>query len=127
MHCIKVDKSTWNYIAISLCMIFVSSYPDLLTPAYVACSTNMGEGLVKLITCNDRPGCVEEWHIPGKTVSALPIANMDRRTTKCATSDSLGDVSWVQKAAYSCTEGMCHFSTCPGTSLHASVSPFPLR
>jgi len=31
-------------------------------------------------------------------VSAL-IANMDRRTTEHLTSDSLGDVSWIQKAA----------------------------
>jgi len=29
--------------------------------------------------CNDIPGCVEEWHIPGKTTSALPIANTDPR------------------------------------------------
>jgi len=26
----------------------VASYPGLLTPAFVACSTNAGEGLVKL-------------------------------------------------------------------------------
>jgi len=31
-------------------------------------------------------------------VSVLPIASMDRRTTECLTSDSLGDISWVQKA-----------------------------
>ena len=36
-----------------------------LTPAFVACSTKRGEGLVKLIMCNDVPGhWVEEWHIP---------------------------------------------------------------
>ena len=39
-------------------------YPGLLTTAFVACSANTGEGLVKLIRCNDVPGCVEEWHIP---------------------------------------------------------------
>ena len=39
----------------------------------------------------DIPGRVEEWHIP--------IANTDRRTTERSTSDSLGDVSWIQKAA----------------------------
>ena len=32
-------------------------------------------------------------------MSALPIANTDCRTTECSTSDSLGDVSWIQKAA----------------------------
>ena len=39
--------STSNYLA---------SYPGLLTPAFVARSTNAGEGLVKLIMCNDIPG-----------------------------------------------------------------------
>ena len=34
----------------------ITSYPGLLTPAFVACSTNTGEGLVKLFTCNDIPG-----------------------------------------------------------------------
>ena len=29
---------------------------------------------------------------------ALPIANMDRRTTERLTTDSLGDISWIQKA-----------------------------
>jgi len=46
-------------------------YPGLLALAFVACSTNTGEGLVKLIMCNDVPGHVEEWHIPGKTGSKL--------------------------------------------------------
>jgi len=32
-------------------------YPGILTPALVTCSTNMREGLVKLITCSDVPGC----------------------------------------------------------------------
>jgi len=32
-----------------------------------ACSTNAVESVVKLITCNDVPASVEEWHIPGKT------------------------------------------------------------
>ena len=30
---------------------------------------------------------------------AVPIANTDRRMTEHSTSDSLGDVSWIQKAA----------------------------
>ena len=34
----------------------LASYPSLLTPAFIACSTNVGEGLVKLITCSDVPG-----------------------------------------------------------------------
>jgi len=51
------------------CYVVVASYPGLLTPAFVACSTNAGEGLAKLIMCNDVPGHVEEWHIPRKTAS----------------------------------------------------------
>ena len=31
----------------------LASFPGLLTPAFVACSTNTGEGLVKLVTCSD--------------------------------------------------------------------------
>jgi len=34
-----------------------------------------------------------------KKASALPIANTDGRMTERSTSDSLGDVSWIQKAA----------------------------
>jgi len=38
--------------------------------------------------------------IPEKQqASALPIANIDHRMTECSTSDSLGNVSWIQKAA----------------------------
>jgi len=37
-------------------------YPGLLTPAFVTCITNTGEGLVKLITCCDVPGLwVDVW------------------------------------------------------------------
>ena len=31
-----------------MCRTYIASYPGLLTPAFVACSTNAGEGLVKL-------------------------------------------------------------------------------
>jgi len=48
------------------CLLGVASYPGLLTPAFVACSTNVGEGLVKL---SHVQWYVEEWHIPGKTAS----------------------------------------------------------
>jgi len=35
---------------------------------YAYC-TNVVQGLIKLIACNDVPGSVEEWHISGKTTS----------------------------------------------------------
>ena len=44
----------------------VASYPGRLSPVFVACSTKVGESLVKLITCSDVPawalgGCMDEW------------------------------------------------------------------
>jgi len=47
------------------------------------------------------PGHVEEWHIPEKSQVSECATNKSTngRITKCSTSDSLGDVSWVQKAA----------------------------
>ena len=56
-------------------------------------------------------------------VSALPIANTDRTTTERSTSDSLGDVSWIQKATLQLYR-MCHTSTHPSTSLHMTQA-FP--
>jgi len=40
----------------------IASDVGLLTPAFVACCTTAGEGLVKLTMCNDVPGCVAEGH-----------------------------------------------------------------
>ena len=80
----------------------VASYPGLLTPAFVACNTNMGEDLVKLSHVQWRTwmcGGVAHFWISRKYVSVLPITNRNRRTTEHSTSDSLCDISWVQKAA----------------------------
>jgi len=55
-----------------------------------------------------------------KEVNALLIVNTDHRTTERSTSDSLGNVSWFRMPLYSCTEGMCHSFTHPGTSLHVT-------
>jgi len=81
--------------------------------------------LVKLIMCSDIPGhWVDVWRsgkFPEKRQeSVLLIANMDHRTTERSTSDSLGNVSWFRIPLYSCTEGMCHSFTHPGTSLHVT-------
>ena len=67
----------------------------LLTPAFVACSTNAGEG--------------PENH------SALPIANMGHRMSERSSSDNLLE---LRKPLYSCTEERCHISTRSGMSLH---------
>ena len=51
----------------------------------------------------------------------VPIAYTDRRMTEHSTSDSLGDVSWIQKAALQqYRKGMCHSSTHPGMSFHVT-------
>ena len=44
------------------CTLILASYPGLLAPAFVACSTNAGEGLVKLSQWYDVPGRVDESH-----------------------------------------------------------------
>ena len=82
------------------CTLPVASYPGLLTPAFVACSTNAGEGLVKLshaVTYLDvwRSGTFLE----KQQVSECATDYKHRcRTTEHLTSDSLGNVSWIQKA-----------------------------
>ena len=43
----------------------LTSYPVLLAPAFVACSTDAGKAWY--VTCNDVPvSSLEEWHIPRK-------------------------------------------------------------
>ena len=105
----------------------VALYPGrLLTPVFVACSTNAGEGLVKLShvqwhtwTCG---GVAQSWksrkwvHYRSQTQTAHQLSV--RYQTVLAT--FLG----FRKPLYSCTEVMCHTSTHPGTSLHMTQA-FP--
>ena len=37
-----------NYTVAKTARVMLASYPGLLAPVFVACSTNAGEGLVKL-------------------------------------------------------------------------------
>ena len=65
-----------------------------LTPVFVTCSTNVGEGLVKHITRSDVLGCwVDVWRsgtFPEKLhVSPLPITNTDHRMAEHSISESL--------------------------------------
>jgi len=41
-------KTEIRHTYANYCCFNLASYPDLLAPAFVACSTNVGEGLVKL-------------------------------------------------------------------------------
>jgi len=99
----------------------LASYPGPLPPAFVACSTNMGEGLVTLITCSNVPGCVEEWHIPRKTASKWVCYRLQTRTVERLSAwhqTVLATFLGFRKPLYSCTEGICHSSTRPGMSVH---------
>jgi len=101
--------------------ILLGSNPGLLTPVFVACSTNMGEGLVTLITCSDVPGCVEEWHIPPKNASKWVHYWSQTRAVEWLSAQHqtvLVTFLGFRKPLYSCTEWMCHSSTRPWTSLH---------
>ena len=100
--------------------VSLASYPGLLTPAFVAYSTNSGEGLAKLIMCNDVPGHVEKWHIPRKNTSKWVCYRSQPRTIEWLSAQHqtvLVTFLGFRKPLYSRTEGMCHSSTCPGTSL----------
>ena len=46
-----LGEATLAIAAGAQCITHLASYPGLLTPAFVACSTNAGEGLVKLVKC----------------------------------------------------------------------------
>ena len=59
------------------CLHKFQKHSCLFYPVFVTCINNMGEGLVNLIMCWSLGGHVEEWHIPSKFVSALPIATTD--------------------------------------------------
>ena len=69
--------------------LHLASYPDLLMPVFVA---NMGEGLIKLITCSDVPGhWMNVWR--NSTFLEKPQVKALLRTTEQRS--SLRDVSWV--------------------------------
>ena len=60
-HCKSMMLLRRNPIKL-LCLpcVYLASYPGLLTPVFVTCSTNVGEGL--MIMCSDIPGhWVDVW------------------------------------------------------------------
>jgi len=100
------------------------SYIPLSPPQCSSLAVLMqGKSLVNLTMCSNVPGRWVVWRsgtFPEnhKQVSTLPVANTDHGMTERSTSDSLGDVSWVQKAAlhlYRRNVPLPHTSTqCPG-------------
>ena len=96
---------------------FVTTLP------FVACSTNVGEGLVKLITCNDVPGrWVDVWRVEHSLCTAVRrLSESKRRHQGCLMSSAQSFYGpCLDSVAYSLAVllGMCYSSTCPGTSLH---------
>jgi len=77
------------------------------------------------VTCSDVPGRVEKWHIPGKTAGKWVHYRSQIRTLQWLSvrhQTVLAMFLGFRKPLCSCTEGMCHSSIRPGTSLH--VTPF---
>ena len=102
---------------------YLASYPGLLTPAFVASSTNTGKGLAKLSHVQWVPGHVEEWHIPRQTVSKRVHYWSQTWTVERLSAQHqrvLATFLGFRKLLYSCTEGMCHSSTHPGMWLHVT-------
>jgi len=60
----------------------IALYPGLLTPAFVTCSTNMGEGLVKLSHVVWHTWTCGECHIPTKTASKRVCYWLQTRTVE---------------------------------------------
>jgi len=44
----RINNHNCNHKIVAVYGVFIASFPGLLAPLYVACSTNAGEGLVKL-------------------------------------------------------------------------------
>jgi len=52
---VNILSHAYHYHTLAIEACVASSYPGLFIPASVACSINVGEGLVKIITCSDIP------------------------------------------------------------------------
>jgi len=95
----------------------IALYPVLLTPAFVACSTNTGKAWV---TCSDVPGRVEVWHITSvQAVEWLSESKKSRQDCLMSNAQLLYSLC-LQSVVHSLAAfpWLCHSSTRPGTSLH---------
>ena len=112
--------------------VILALYPDLLTPAFDACGTNTGESLVKLITCN---GYLDiRWMCGGvphsKNNCKYAIDRKHRPWTQGWPSAwhqaVLATFLGFRKLLHSCTEGICHSSTCsPNMHVISFTIPVP--
>jgi len=113
--------------------LHAASHYSLFTPAFVTCSTNAREGLVKLVTRNDVSGrWVDVWK--SGTFLEKPqvsVHDTDRNHRPLSGRHQAVSVSfpWFRRPYRSCKEGMrahllaacpgmCHLSTCPPVTRH---------
>jgi len=115
-------KSKLSMVIAEASLSDLASYPGLLTPVFFACRTNAEEGLVK-------PSHMQ-WH----TWTCGGVAHSQKNCKWACYWSQIQTVEWLsarhqtalvkflelRKPLYSCTEGMCHSSTCPGMSLHVT-------
>ena len=112
-----------NMCAAVISGICLTSYPGLLTPAFVTCSTNAGEGLVKLSHVVGRTWtCGGVAHSFCTTVKRL--SESKKRCQDCLMSSAQSFYGpCLRSLAHSltcCFSGRCHSSTRPGTSYHGT-------
>jgi len=97
--------------------ISLALYLGLLTPALVVCK---GEGLVKLITCNDIPGRVEEWH--SFCIAVKRLSEAKKRFQDClmlSFQSFYGPCSWL--VAHSLTRSFSRNVPLLHTSRHVTA------
>ena len=99
--------------------MIVALYPGLLAPAFVACSTNMGDGLVELITCSGIPSMEACTFLLYSCKAAFWTQERRQDCLMSSTQSFYGPCLWSLAHSHTCGFlGMCHSSTRPGTSLH---------
>ena len=99
------------------CSMIAASYPGLFTLADVACSTNARKGRVKLITCDDVPGCwVDMWRSGRFLMCSCEAAFWTQETSPRLPSVKHSVVPWSVFVIYSTVAvilGMWYSSTRP--------------
>jgi len=96
IFCCLKDSSDFSQVCVCVCGVIVALYPGLLAPAFVACSTNAGEGLVKLSHMVWRT-----WTYGGVAHSWLTIGYVHTYRRMC--SDSTPSLVYkVKMCSYSC-------------------------
>ena len=118
---IKHYRTHPNYCKIPC--LALASYPAFSPQHLLLAVLTRGKAWYNWVTWYDVPGRMEEWHIPGKTASKRVRYRLQTRTVERLSAwhqTVLATFLGFRKPLYSCTEGMCHSSTRPGTSYHVT-------